>query len=42
MKLSQEGKDYSRSSLRIFKIQGGEIPFQILDWPEDFASFASE
>ena len=37
---SQEGRDYNRSSLRIFRIQGGGIPFQILDWPEDLASFA--
>ena len=37
---SQEERDYIRSSLRIFKIQGGGIPFQILDWPEDLASFA--
>ena len=26
---SQEGRDYIRSSLRILRIQGGGIPFQI-------------
>ena len=36
----EKERNYSKSSLRICRIQGGEVPFQILVWPEIFASLA--